>query len=176
MAVATETARLVINLFGKYGNLVIVMLGLPVAYYQPIGPDAFIILMGLSGGDAFWSACLAVVFTLVGTLAGFIPARRYGRRLLKKVFRRRIRVVDRFERTFARYGGWFVLASAFGPVPLRYATWIAGLSGMSLARFVLLVLAGLLPRFIGEAALVTLYGDWVRGLLGRWFPEVMPGI
>ena len=175
MAIGAETANLIVSLFARYGNFAIVLLGLPVAYYQPIGPDAFIILVGLAGGNAFWSASLATVFTLIGTLVGFFPARKYGRRLLRRVFKRRIKVVDRFEGTFQRYGGWFVFASAFGPIPLRYATWVAGLSDMPVGKFVMLVLTGLLPRFIGEATLVTVYGDWVRGLVERYFPGGIPG-
>ncbi len=174
MAIATEAAHLIVNLFNAYGDFAIIILGLPVAYYQPIGPDLLIILKGLAGGNAIFSAWLAVGFTLAGSLGGFFPAKRFGRRLVKRIFKRRMSVFERFDRTFERYGGWFVFASAFGPVPLRYAIWLAGISQMPLSKFVILVILGLIPRFLGEATLVTLYGDWVKGVLVKLAPGIFP--
>lgn len=174
MPIATQAAHLIAELFSRYGDWGIVFLGLPVAYYQPIGPDLLIILKGLSGGNAFISGWLAVAFTLLGTLGGFVPAKRFGRRIVQKIFKRKMSAFQRFDRMFTRYGAWFVFASAFGPIPLKYAIWLAGLSDMPLSRFIFLVIIGLLPRFLGEATLVTLYGDWVREHLARLVPGILP--
>lgn len=154
------------HFLAAYGNWAIVLLSVAVAVYHPIGPDLLIILRGLSGTEAFSSAALAAVFTSIGSLLGYFFGRAIGPRILPRILGKHMDAVERFRALFGKYGIWLVAFSAFGPVPLTYVCWIAGLSGMRLRSFALAVVAGATPRFFGEAALVALWGDHVRSLLG----------
>jgi membrane protein YqaA with SNARE-associated domain len=166
LPVSEKALALAQSYLSAYGDWAIVGLSAAVAVYHPIGPDLLIVLVGLAGGHVFRSAGLAALFTLLGSLAGYFLARGLGARLVPLIFRRRMEAFERFRRVFARYGVWLVVLSAFGPVPLTYACWLAGLSRLRVRTFILAVVAGMLPRFFGEAAAVTVWGERVRELLG----------
>jgi membrane protein YqaA with SNARE-associated domain len=174
LPISGKALALAQSYLSAYGDWAIVGLSAAVAVYHPIGPDLLIVLAGLAGGNVFRSAGLAALFTLVGSLAGYFLARGLGKRLVPLIFRRRMEAFEKFRAVFARYGVWLVVLSAFGPVPLTYVCWLAGLSRLRVRTFVLAVAAGVMPRFFGEAAAVILWGDRVRELLRGISGGTMP--
>ncbi|HVP58001.1 MAG TPA: VTT domain-containing protein [bacterium] len=172
--IPAKAVALAQHFLSGYGNWAIVVLSVAVAIYHPIGPDLLIILRGLAGGNAFGSAALAAVFTLIGSLVGYYFGRGLGARLLPRLFRSRMAAVEKFRAVFAKYGIWLVALSAFGPVPLTYVCWLAGFSNLRARTFALGVTIGMLPRFFGEAAAVTIWGDHVRQLLGGISAGALP--
>lgn len=147
-------------------NFAIIILCLLVGLYQPIGPDLLIIMRGLSGYETYSSALIAICFTMLGAGLAYFVARIWGRRCLLGLLKRRARAIEKATILYRRYGSWFVFISAIGPIPLTYAIWVSGLLGMPARRFFPLVAIGLVPRFLAEAILVSLFPD-----LARWLTE-----
>ncbi len=157
--------EIIVEIATHRADLAIVILSLPVGFYQPVGPDLLVILKGLTGGNALVSAGIAVVSTLAGAGLGFGVVRRWGSPLIRRLFRHNEEKLSKYNSLFHRYGSIFIVASAFGPPPLRFATWLAALSNINTGRFLLLVVIGLIPRFLGEAILAMYLKDYLMWLL-----------
>ncbi len=156
-----------VDLLRTNANIAISILSILVGFYQPIGPDLLIILKGLSGSEAYSAATVATVFTMVGSGLVYVVARIWGRKLMLRLFSKRIEAIVKAERFYLRYGGWFLFASAIGPIPLKYAIWISGLSGMPSKKFFSIVAVGLVPRFFAEATVARYFPDFLQSLMQR---------
>lgn len=157
-------------------NFAIIVLSLLVGFYQPIGPDILIIMRGLSGYETYSSALIAICFTMLGAGLAYLVVRIWARRCLLSLLKRRAQAIEKATNLYRRFGSWFVFISAIGPIPLTYAIWVSALLGMPARRFFPLVAVGLVPRFLAEAALVSLFPGLTRSLverfrvLGVWLP------
>lgn len=148
-------------------DLAILVLSVLVGFYQPVGPDLFIILKGLSGSEPYSAAILAIASTTVGAGLAYLAARIWGRKILLRFFGKKADAIKKAEALYRRYGAWFVFASAIGPMPLKYAIWISGLSGMPSRKFFFLLAAGLVPRFLAEAMIARYCPDFLRSVMER---------
>jgi membrane protein DedA with SNARE-associated domain len=87
----------------------------------------------------------AVVGTTLGGMIGYWIGRRGGRALILR-FGRYVRIgepeLERLERSFARYGLWFVLFARFFEVLRQIQGIVAGAVEMPLRRFLLANLGG----------------------------------
>lgn len=133
----------------------------------PAGVDALLItLAAVSPRQAYPAALLATAGSLLGNLVLFLAARRGGRAWLsrKTASGRGRRLRDWFQ----HYGLITVFIPAVVPIvplPLKVFVISAGALGVGTRPFVLTVLAGRLPRFLGMAYLGTQLGTDSMGWL-----------
>lgn len=121
----------------------------------PAGVDALLVaLAAVSPTQAFPAALLATAGSLAGNLTLFLAARRGGHAWLRrKTASGRGR---RLRDWFLHYGLITVFIPAVVPIvplPLKVFVISAGALGVGTRPFVLVVLAGRLPRYLGMAYL-----------------------
>ncbi len=121
----------------------------------PAGVDALLLaLAAMSPRQAYPAALLASAGSLIGNLVLFLAARRGGRVWLAR--RTASDGARRLRAWFQHYGLITVFIPAVVPIvplPLKIFVISAGALGVGTRPFVLTVLAGRLPRFLGMAYL-----------------------
>jgi uncharacterized membrane protein YdjX (TVP38/TMEM64 family) len=156
--------------FGPWGPAVIIVLEVAQVLLAPIPGQA----IGAVSGYVFglWLGTLYTMFGLVaGSLIGFALARRLGRFLLFRQVKPQTR--DRLD-TLARRGGalFFFLVWLFPFFPDDLACLAAGLTPMSLRKFLVLMTLG---RFPGVFTSVWL-GAHASSLSPAWWGVLLVGL
>jgi undecaprenyl-diphosphatase len=145
--------------YGIWGILLLAFVdsaGIPVA----IGMDALVLLIAAKDpARGYLGAAMAVLGSIAGNLALFLAAKKGG-----QLARKPPQVQDprRFRKWFRRYGLSTVFIPALVPViplPLKVFVISAGVLGVRLRSFLLVVLAARIMRYFGEA--------WLGIRLGR---------
>jgi membrane protein YqaA with SNARE-associated domain len=146
--------------FGPAGVLFAAILdgaGLPI----PGGVDALVIFLAASRPDKAWMfASIAVLGSVLGNLFLFGLARRGGEYYLRK--RASHPRSQRFRRWFDKYGLLTVYTSALVPLPImpmKIFVLSAGALGSPALKFVLVFVAGRVPRYFALAYLGMRMGN-----------------
>ncbi|HOK44399.1 MAG TPA: VTT domain-containing protein [Bryobacteraceae bacterium] len=139
--------------WGPWGILVLAVLdsaGIPI----PEGVDALLVIIGnMDPKTGYWSAALAVAGSLAGSIFLFEVGRKGGEAFLDE--RTRTGRARRFRAWFHHYGEITIFIPSLVPAPLPLKVFIlcAGALGMKRTHFVLVLLAGRIPRYFGMAYL-----------------------
>jgi membrane protein DedA with SNARE-associated domain len=149
---------------GVFATAAIESLGIP----NPGGTDVLLLAVTiLRPSSALWCALLAVAGSLVGTSIFFEATRRGGERFLAR--RTRSGRGARFREWFQRYGLLTVFIPGLLPIPFlpfKFFAACAGAMGVSRTRFLLVLLAARVPRYLGLAYLGAQLGEnsltWVK--------------
>jgi len=149
---------------GVFATALIESLGIP----NPGGTDVLLLAVTIARpSSAVLSALLAVAGSLIGTSVFFEVTRRGGERFLAE--RTSSGRGARFRAWFLRYGLVTVFIPALLPIPFlpfKFFVACAGAMGVSRTRFLLVLLAARLPRYIGLAYLGSQLGEnsftWVK--------------
>ena len=159
------------SLLVSYGAAGVLLLGFidSMGVPLPATMDALLILIAVKAPDrAYVAAALAIIGSVAGNLALF-QAARYG-------VRRVIRAVpepgkpQRFRAWFHRYGLITVFIPAAVPIlplPLKIFVISAGAFHTPLARFLGVIVAARLLRYLGDAYLGIKLGADAQGFLQR---------
>ena len=168
-----EALDAVAGLFQQYGLIALLAVclleGAMVLYFAPsesLVPGA-IILLADSPADVGLVVGVAVLGTTVGQTALFVLARRGGREYLltKGWFRIEADRLDRFDAWFARWGPIAVPASNTLLFVRGLLTVPAGVSDMSVRRFVVLSTLGTVSFQIILAAVTVYAPDLLAGFV-----------
>jgi membrane protein YqaA with SNARE-associated domain len=165
---AKITAALVA--FGPIGVLLLGFIdsaGVPVA----MGMDALILLVGIKAPERAWfTAFLAVVGSMGGTMLLYYLARRGGQRFAE---RKGAAEPDgkpgRFREWFERYGLVTVFIPGMVPIPLPLKVFVisAGVLRTPALRFTVVILVARVVRYFGLAYLAVQLGDGAAGFVQR---------
>jgi membrane protein YqaA with SNARE-associated domain len=153
------------GLLAGLGPWAVVVLGLAVAVYQPVGPDVFVLTAPAFGWSPLGMALLAILATAAGSCLGYGIGRGLWRRLLGPWLARRAGRLERAQAWVARRGAWVVALAAVSPIPLTQVCWAAGTLRMPWLRFLGGLFLGLVPRFLVEAALAAGWAPHLRRLI-----------
>lgn len=142
---------------GVFATALIESLGIP----NPGGTDVLLLAVTIvRPASAVWCALLAVAGSLIGTAVFFEVMRRGGERFLAQ--RTSSGRGARFRQWFLRYGLVTVFIPALLPIPFlpfKFFAACAGAMGVSRTRFLLVLFAARLPRYIGLAYLGAQLGE-----------------
>jgi membrane protein DedA with SNARE-associated domain len=142
---------------GVFATALIESLGIP----NPGGTDVLLLAVTIvRPSSAVWCALLAVAGSLIGTAVFFEVMRRGGERFLAQ--RTTSGRGARFRKWFLRYGLVTVFIPGLLPIPFlpfKFFAACAGAMGVSRTRFLLVLLAARLPRYIGLAYLGAQLGE-----------------
>ncbi len=137
--------------------------GVPI----PAGVDALLVAVAaVNPAAAYFSAALAVIGSTAGNLLLFWLARKGGEMFLNR-HAASLRAV-RLREWFQRYGLLTVFVPALIPIPMPMKVFVisAGALGVTVMRFLAVVLVARIPRYLGLAYLGTRLGedsmDWLR--------------
>lgn len=124
------------------------------------GVDAFVVLIAvLDHSQAYWAAVAAVAGSLIGSLIPFYIARKGGEHNLHRYTATGRGA--RFRAWFLEYGLLTVFVPAFVPVipmPLKIFILSAGALEVSTLRFLLVLAAARIPRYVFLAWMGTQLG------------------
>jgi membrane protein DedA with SNARE-associated domain len=145
--------------WGPWGVFLIAILdsaGIPI----PAGVDAMLIILGaMNPRSALLASALAVLGSTIGCQILFFIGQQGGRIYLdKKASSGKAR---KFRDWFQQYGLWTVFFPTLIPIPLPTKVFVlsAGALGVSPWRFMLVVLAARIPRYLGLAYCGYAYGQ-----------------
>lgn len=137
--------------------------GIPI----PEGTDALVLLVtAASPAAAILCAVLATTGSTIGSMVLFYIGRKGGEVYLER--RTRTGGGGRFRLWFQRYGllTVFIPTLVPAPLPLKIPVLCAGALGIRPLQFLLVTLAGRIPRYFGEAYLGAQVGEhsleWLR--------------
>jgi membrane protein YqaA with SNARE-associated domain len=104
-------------------------------------------------------AAMATAGSVAGCFAIYYLARRGGEAFVRKRFGERS--VSHSLALFQRYGVWAIIVPAMlpPPAPFKIFVLLAGVAGMSSARFTTAVAVGRGARYFGEGLLALWYGE-----------------
>jgi membrane protein DedA with SNARE-associated domain len=146
--------------WGPLGLLLLSMIesaGIP----NPGGTDVLVLLLTIADpGDAVWCALAATIGSMIGSWILFRLARKGGEMYLKT--RLSGRWGTSFREWFQRYGLLTVFVPSLVPLPflpMKAFVVCAGALGVPASKFLLVMLAGRIPRYGGLAYLGAQLGD-----------------
>ena len=77
--------------------------------------------------------------------------------------------VDLALQLYQKYDFWAIAISALTPVPYMLFSWVGGMAGVSIKKFVLISIIFRTMRFGGEALLFYFLGEKARKLIEKYF-------
>ena len=121
-------------------------------------------------------AGMATLGSILGCYAIYIIARKGGEAFVRRRFHERH--VDRSLDLFQRYGMWVLIVPALLPPPAPFKIFVlmAGVAGMSSARFIAAIAIGRGLRYFVEALLALWYGQRAIRFLNENLRPVAWGI
>ena len=142
------------------------VVGLLVADILLPVPSSFVMVFSGAAFGVLAGSALALVGSIAGEWLGFELVRRHGRGLAARLVGED--EIDSLSGFFARYGTSAVIMTRPLPVVMETISIIAGLSGMSRARFVAASLAGTAPIVV-----VYAYAGAVSREVGSLVPAIV---
>ena len=138
--------------------------------FFPIPPDAMIVPMIVAQRERAWRiAFIASVFSVLGGffgyLIGYVFFDTIGQPLLELYgYQDKFQTVQDF---FNEWGGWFVAAAGFTPLPYKVITIASGVTQMDLLVFGAASLISRSARFYLEALILWYFGPPVRAFVEK---------
>ncbi len=138
--------------------------------FFPIPPDAMIIPMIVADRTKAWKiAAVASIFSVLGGffgyLIGYVFFDSIGQALLDFYgYQEKFETVKDF---FNEWGGWFVAAAGFTPLPYKVITIASGVTQMDLLLFGVASAISRSARFFLEAAILWYFGPPVRAFVEK---------
>ena len=155
-----------------FGTLALILLAITEPMCVPVPADVLVI--GLCLGKPKRSLRYGLICSLFSVLGGTI-AFSLGLAIGGE------RVVDLFNTIgfgakaqlaldfYTKYDFWAISISALTPVPYMLFSWLGGMAGVSLLKFVAISLIFRTMRFGGEALLFYFLGERARRLIEKYF-------
>jgi len=156
----------------RFGVLALIILAITEPICVPIPAD--VLVVGLCLGKPKHSLKYGLIcsaFSILGGTIAFSLGLAIGGE----------RVVDFFNTIgfgakaqlaldfYTKYDFWAISISALTPVPYMLFSWLGGMAGVSLLKFVTISIVFRTMRFGGEALLFYLFGERARRLIEKYF-------
>lgn len=160
----------------RHAMWVLALVSFTEASFFPIPPDPVLAAIALARRERAWMAALVcTVASVVGGLFGYA----IGYFLYETVGQWLIAVYHledgfaAFQRGFAEWGGWIIVAKGVTPIPFKLVTIASGIAQLDLTTFVVACVITRGARFFIVAALFYAFGPQARAIIDRHFNKVM---
>lgn len=161
----------------KYGVVALIVIALTEPICVPIPAD--IMVIGLCLGRPRHSiryGLICALFSVVGGTIAFILGLLIGGERVVEFFglisvgslhldRKAVLALEMYE----KYDFWAISISALTPVPYMLFSWVGGMAGVSLTKFVAVSLVFRTMRFGSEALLFYFFGQKARRIIDKYF-------
>jgi membrane protein YqaA with SNARE-associated domain len=161
----------------RYGTLALVILALTEPICVPIPADVLVI--GLCLGKPRHSIRYGLTcsfFSVLGGTIAFSLGLAIGGENVVHLFEQLsfgpVHLGDKVNQAlelYQRYDFWAIAISALTPVPYMLFSWVGGMAGVSLLKFVGISVIFRTMRFGGEALLFYFLGERARRLIEKYF-------
>lgn len=161
----------------KYGMAALITIAVAEPIFLPIPAD--IMLIGMSLGKprralryglitAFFSVLGGTIAFLLGVLIGGERVVDFFAMISAGPLALDARAAQALE-FYEEYDFWAISISALTPVPYMLFSWVGGMAGVSLGKFVVISLVFRTMRFGGEAMLFYIFGERAKELIDKYF-------
>jgi len=161
----------------KYGMLVLILLAVTEPLCVPIPADVMVIGMCLGKPKRslrYGLTCAA--FSVLGGTIAFSLGLAIGPERVVNFFQQiSLGPIDLGARAlqalelYQKYDFWAISISALTPVPYMIFSWVGGMAGVSLQKFILISVVFRTIRFGSEAVLFYFFGERARRLIEKYF-------
>lgn len=137
----------------------------------PIPLETLLVPLMQARREKLW---LIAVVTTLGCMLGALLGYAFGYflfDLLREPILTHIASEQQFEAFQAQiqeHGFWFIFSTGVTPVPLQIAMLVAGVTGYSLALYMIAVTSSRVIRYFGLAVLVYLFGNRTEKIIKRY--------
>ena len=164
----------------KYGFVALIVLALLEPIFVPIPADVMVIGMSMGkpkSGIKYGLICsiFSVIGGTIALLLGMMLAGEDGRNIIDFFSGISVGPVDLGPKVemardyYQKYDVWAVGISALTPVPYMLFSWLGGLSGISVVKFILVSLIGRSLRFGTEGVIFYFFGQKARYFIEKYF-------
>ncbi len=155
---------------GPHALLALIVVSFAESSFFPVPPDTLLVPMALAQRQrAFTLAAWCTAASVVGGMAGYAIGALLYESLGKWIidFYGYGKGVESFRTTYATWGAWIILLKGMTPIPFKLVTIASGFARYNFGLFVLLSVITRGIRFFLVAALVSYYGEPIRGFIER---------
>ncbi len=164
---------------GPHALLALVAVSFAESSFFPVPPDTLLVPMALAQRQraftlALWCTGASVAGGILGYAIGSLLYDSLGKWIIN--FYGYGKSVEGFRETYAAWGAWIILLKGMTPIPYKLVTIASGFAGYNFGLFVILSVITRGIRFFLVAALVSYYGEPIRGFLERRLEAVALGM
>ena len=143
--------------YGSWAPVVLIIIIVIEVIIAPLPGIAPPIVAGFIFGP--WLGSLyTYIGSFIGTLAVFYLARRFGRVLIKNLFRKK--TLEKYEKAIARHENFYLAFYFFPFFPLDVITAAFGLSAIGWKKFITVMSIG----YVFYVLILSLFGDYLARL------------
>ena len=156
----------------RFGFVALIVLAVTEPVCVPIPADVLVIGMCLGKPKrAIRYGLTCSMFSVLGGTKAFAIGIAIGGENVIAIFDK-IHLgskVDLALQLYQKYDFWAIAISALTPVPYMLFSWVGGMAGVSIKKFILISLVFRTMRFGGEALLFHFLGERARRLIEKYF-------
>jgi membrane protein YqaA with SNARE-associated domain len=159
--------------------LALVAVSFAESSFFPVPPDTLLVPMVLAQRQramvlAAWCTAASVAGGMLGYTIGSLLYESLGKWIIN--FYGYGDGIEAFRRTYAEWGAWIILLKGMTPIPYKLVTIASGFAGYNFGLFVLLSIITRGIRFFLWSALLSYYGEPIRGFVERRLEAVALGM
>jgi membrane protein YqaA with SNARE-associated domain len=159
--------------------LALVAVSFAESSFFPVPPDTLLVPMVLARRKramvlAAWCTAASVAGGMLGYAIGSLLYESLGKWIIN--FYGYGDGIEAFRRTYAVWGAWIILLKGMTPIPYKLVTIASGFAGYNFGLFVLLSIVTRGIRFFLWSALLSYYGEPIRGFVERRLEAVALGM
>lgn len=147
-----------INILANYGIIGIMIAAFSEAIFLPVPMELVSIpTYLLSPNKAFFYSIILVLFSVLGSIAGYYLGKAFGKPLMNRLVS-----IENFNRLKTLYNSnsfLTILTSSFTPIPYEAYVLSAGIFNIDFRKYLLASAISRVIRHLPQGILITLYGD-----------------
>ncbi|MGO9476007.1 MAG: YqaA family protein [Rhodomicrobium sp.] len=164
---------------GPHALFALVAVSFAESSFFPVPPDTLLVPMALAQRArafrlALWCTAASVLGGMVGYAIGSLLYDSLGKWIVNAYGYGK--GIQEFRDLYATWGAWIILLKGMTPIPYKLVTIASGFAGYNFGLFVILSVITRGIRFFLVAALVSYYGEPIRGFLERRLEAVALGM
>jgi membrane protein YqaA with SNARE-associated domain len=161
----------------RFGVLALIILAVTEPICVPIPADCLVIglCLGKPKKSIHYGLTCAFFSVLGGTIAFSLGLLIGGENVVsffEKISIGPLHLADKAQKAldlYSKYDFWAIAISALTPVPYMIFSWIGGMAGVSLAKFIAVSAVFRTMRFGGEALIFYFLGQRARRIIEKYF-------
>lgn len=157
--------------FLQYGVAGLFIVSIGEVFALPVPPDTILIPLSLlDPSRAAWYGLITVIGSAIGSVMGYYIGKFAGRPLLIRMVKPDM--MQRIENLLNEHGSVAALIVGFSPIPDKPFIIAAGIFGVNMISFVILLTISRSLRFIAEVLAIIFFGKTAIALVQQYFGPI----
>jgi len=159
------------TVFLQYGVAGLFIVSIGEVFALPVPPDTILIPLSLlDPSKAVWYGLITVIGSAIGSVMGYYIGKFAGRPLLIRMVKPDM--MQRIENLLNEHGSVAALIVGFSPIPDKPFIIAAGIFGVNMISFVILLTISRSLRFIAEVLAIIFFGKTAIALVQQYFGPI----